>query len=101
LQNNTFFGDLLRRHIIVLNRATSTNDYLKQLLANFTPLPEYTAIMAKAQTEGRGQRGTKWLSLPQQNLTVSFYLKPHDLPLSKQFFLTVIGSLAVRDTLKR
>jgi BirA family biotin operon repressor/biotin-[acetyl-CoA-carboxylase] ligase len=57
--------------------------------------------MAKAQTEGRGQRGTKWLSLPQQNLTVSFYLKPHDLPLSKQFFLTVIGSLAVRDTLKR
>lgn len=99
MQNNTFFGELTPRHIIVLNKTTSTNDYLKQLLANFTPLPEYTAIMAKTQTNGRGQRGTSWLSEPNQNLTVSLYLKPQQLPVSKQFFLTVIGSLALHDTL--
>lgn len=99
MQNNTFFGDLLPRHIIVLNKTTSTNDYLKQLLANFTPLPEYSAIMARIQTQGRGQRNTTWISEPHQNLTASFYIKPQNLSVVKQFFLTIIGSLAVRDTL--
>ncbi|HMR18847.1 MAG TPA: biotin--[acetyl-CoA-carboxylase] ligase [Sphingobacterium sp.] len=83
-----------------MNKTTSTNDYLKQLLTNFTPLPEYTAIMANIQTQGRGQRGTSWLSEPHQNLTVSLYLKPQELPISKQFFLTIIGSLAIHDSLK-
>lgn len=99
MQNNTFFGDLLSRHTIVLHETTSTNDYLLQLLTNSTPLPKYTAIMAKTQTEGRGQRGATWQARPFQNLTTSIYLQPANLETKDQFFLTVIASLAVRDTI--
>lgn len=98
MQNNTFFGDLLSRHTIVLHETTSTNDYLLHLLTNSTPLPEYTAIMAKTQTKGRGQRGTTWHATPFSNLTCSIYLRPEGLPIGEQFFLTVIASLAIRDT---
>src|SRR5690606_21967339 len=73
-------------------------DYLLHLLTNSTPLPEYTAIMAKTQTKGRGQRGTTWHATPFSNLTCSIYLHPEGLPIGEQFFLTVIASLAVRDT---
>lgn len=99
MQNNTFFGDLLPRHTIVLHETTSTNDYLLQLLANSTPLPEYTAIMTKKQTKGRGQRGTIWHATPYSNLTASIYVLPVNLPVNEQFFLTIIASLAVRDTI--
>jgi len=97
LQNNTIFGHYQPYPIIVLNKVTSTNDYLKELLSNFTPLPQCTAIMAKMQTAGRGQRGTSWATVAGQNLTSSIYLQPANLALSQQFMLTVISSLALYD----
>ena len=100
MQNNTIFGHYLSRYIIVLNKTTSTNDYLKNLMTNFKPLPQLTAIMAKTQTQGRGQRGSLWIAEPGQNLTVSVYLELHKLDISKHFFLTVISSLALHDTIR-
>jgi len=100
LQNNTIFGHYKPLHTIVLNKTTSTNDYLKHLLSNFKPLPEFTAIMAKMQTHGRGQRGSSWITEPGQNLTASVYLKLNKLDTSKQFLLTATSSLALYDTIR-
>jgi BirA family biotin operon repressor/biotin-[acetyl-CoA-carboxylase] ligase len=51
-------------------------------------LPEGYAWIAGQQTAGKGQRGNQWLTQANQNLLVSFLLKPsHDL-LPFQFFLS-------------
>lgn len=100
MQNNTFFGHYQPLSIIVLESTASTNDYSKQLLTNFKPQIGFTAIMAKHQSAGRGQRGTLWLAPPNTNMTASFIYSPVDLPITKQFALTVHASLAVYDVLK-
>ena len=99
MQNNTFFEDSDSNNIFVFEELPSTNDYLKELLSKVKPLAPYTVIMAKNQTAGKGQRGNVWQTLPHQNLTASFLLSPLNLPLSKQFLLTIVSSLAVYDTL--
>ncbi|SJN43171.1 Biotin--protein ligase [Sphingobacterium sp. JB170] len=99
LQNNTFSGLNLRQNLIVLEEVTSTNDYLKLLLSNIKPLAEGTAIMTKHQSQGRGQRGTAWLTKPEENLTVSFLLYPNSLPVQHAFNLNILVSLGVHQWL--
>ncbi|RYY06010.1 MAG: hypothetical protein EOP43_07525, partial [Sphingobacteriaceae bacterium] len=50
LQNNTISGAFVGQNILTYKEITSTNDLLKQLVANSTPLPEGTVIMAEYQT---------------------------------------------------
>ncbi|MBL1410282.1 biotin--[acetyl-CoA-carboxylase] ligase [Sphingobacterium faecale] len=100
MQNNTFFGHSQPLPIIVLEAVASTNDYSKQLLANFKPQIDFTAIMAKYQFDGRGQRGTSWLTPAGVNMTASFIYAPPSLSISKQFALTVHSSLAVYDVVE-
>lgn len=100
MQNNTFFGDYQPCNVIVLEKTTSTNDYTKQILSNFKPQYPLTAIMTKEQTDGRGQRGTKWLAKANQNLTTSLLYAPTQLETKDQFALVIISSLAVYDALK-
>ena len=100
MQNNTFSGESLRQTLIVLDEIGSTNDYLKSQLSNFKPLAEWTAIMAKNQTQGRGQRDNSWLSEPNSNITFSFVLYPTFLNLQKHFILNMLISLGIVDWLK-
>lgn len=100
MQNNIFFGHSEPATLIVLDKISSTNDYLKQLLSNFKPQLPFTAIMTKHQTEGRGQRGTTWIASPGKNLTASFLNSPTDLLVTHQFTTTITSSLAVYDVLK-
>ncbi|ERJ57780.1 biotin--[acetyl-CoA-carboxylase] ligase [Sphingobacterium paucimobilis] len=100
MQNNTFFGHYQPLPIIVLEAIASTNDYSKQLLTNFKPQIDFTAIMAKHQSQGRGQRGTTWLAPAHMNMTASFIYTPPSLSISKQFSLTIHTSLAVYDVIQ-
>lgn len=100
MQNNTFFGYSKPSSLIVLDNVSSTNDYFKQLLANFKPQLPFTAIMARNQTQGRGQRGAVWLTKPNVNLTASFLNTPKDRNIQDQFLTTITSSLAVYDILK-
>ena len=100
MQNNTFSGESLRQTLIVLDEIGSTNDYLKSQLSNFKPLAEWTAIMAKNQTQGRGQRENSWTSEPNSNITFSFVLYPTFLNLQKHFILNMLISLGIIDWLK-
>lgn len=78
-----------------MDSVPSTNDYLRQQIANSKPLAEGTAIMANYQTHGRGQRNNAWLSEKGKNLTFSYYLVPSFLNTTQQFYLTVFTSIAV------
>lgn len=101
LQNNTFSGLNLRQNLIVLDEVSSTNDYLKELLSNIKPLAEGTAIMAKHQTNGKGQRGNTWLTTPNENLSMSLLLYPSELLIQHAFNLNMVICLGVQQWLKR
>jgi len=56
-------------------------------------------VITNEQTAGRGQRGNTWLSEPGANLTLSVVYLPKNLPVNKNFYLNIISSLAVSDTI--
>ncbi len=51
-------------------------------------LPEGFAWIAGHQTAGRGQRGNTWDAEPNQNLTLSYLLRPPHHLIEKQFYLS-------------
>ena len=51
-------------------------------------LPEGFAWIAGHQTAGKGQRGNQWLAEANQNLLVSYLLKPNHELLPSQFYLS-------------
>lgn len=101
MQNNTFLGQINSQNLIVLDEVSSTNDYLKAKLPKSTPLPEYTAIMARNQTAGRGQRDKVFFGNPGESLTFSFVLYPDELSIEQQFFLTIVVALGINDWLSQ
>ena len=84
--------------ITQFNSLDSTSNYVaKQLIRG-----EYTdgdVILAHFQTEGRGQRGSFWQSIPGQNLTFSFGLKSDFLNIHEHFIFSKAVSVAIYDLL--
>jgi BirA family transcriptional regulator, biotin operon repressor / biotin---[acetyl-CoA-carboxylase] ligase len=99
LQNNTFPRLFVGQNIVRLKRVDSTNNYLKDQLANSTPFPEGTVILAEEQYAGRGQVNNVWISEPGKNLTLSLLLLPRFLSPDKQFLLNQSISTAINDVL--
>ena len=87
--------------MVTLTEVDSTNNFLKQSLANSTPLPEGTVIMAESQYAGRGQQQNRWHSEPGKNLTFSILLKPVFLSISKQYDLNVAISVGIIKALEK
>lgn len=87
-------GLFLGNRLIRLNEVESTNDYLKTVVSETKNQLEGLVVIADAQTKGRGQQGTKWLSEPGKNLCFSIYLKPK-FDLGKQFLISQLTSLAL------
>lgn len=88
----------IERHIH-LNQAVSTNSYIKELLGIKTPLPELSLVDAEFQTGGRGQAGNSWESEKGKNLTFSLLCTPFFIPAHRQFIISQVIALAVRQTL--
>lgn len=84
------------KKLIILDEIDSTNLYLQTLLAT-EAVPEGTAVTARYQTAGRGQRGNYWESQSGKNLLLSVLLCPRSFHVSMQFMLSQAISLAVRD----
>jgi len=85
--------------IIKLDAIDSTNDYLKQL-AKEKSLENYTAVIAKEQTKGKGQLGAKWFSEPSKNLTMSVLINDLSLKLIAVCDINVAVAIATINTLK-
>ena len=84
---------------IYVSECLSTNDFLTQL-SRKNNLVEGSYVLTDYQLSGRGQRNNNWESERGKNLLFSLLLKP-DIPLSDQFKLHIIISLAIKETLTK
>jgi len=85
--------------IIKLNAIDSTSSYLKELYVK-KMVEDYTVVIAKYQTRGRGQMGTVWDSEKGKNLMFSMFkdLSMHDVEFP--FYICMAISLSILKTLK-
>lgn len=86
----------LGRELIVFNRITSTNDFLKRLARRGAK--EGATILADEQSAGRGRLGRKWQSPAGKGLWFSFLLRPQ-LPLDKIGVLSLAIAALIAETL--
>ncbi|WP_304145566.1 biotin--[acetyl-CoA-carboxylase] ligase [Mesoflavibacter zeaxanthinifaciens] len=86
--------------IIKLNAIDSTNLFLRSLCLD-THVEDFTVVVAKHQTKGRGQMGTVWSSQDAKNLTFSVFKRFDNLKLEQQFVISMVSSLAVINALKK
>ncbi|WP_280744634.1 MULTISPECIES: biotin--[acetyl-CoA-carboxylase] ligase [unclassified Parabacteroides] len=84
--------------IIRLDETVSTNKYLRECLRE-ERLPEGSVVLSEFQSGGRGQAGNHWESSPGKNLLFSVVLYPDCIPANRQFLISQIASLAVKETL--
>lgn len=84
--------------ILMLDEADSTNNELRRLMEG---LDNMSAVVAKKQSNGRGQGTHTWYSSPCTNLTFSLCakFKPGDLPASDILLITCATTLGIRDYL--
>lgn len=87
-------------HIIKLNATESTNSYIRELSVDKT-LDDYTIVVAKHQTKGKGQMGAQWNTDPGKNLTFSVLKFTSGLGVDDHFNISMMTSLAIRDSLQR
>lgn len=77
-----------------LETCTSTNLIgFKEALENH--LPDGFAWIAGHQTEGKGQRGNQWFALPDENLLVTYLLRPTNPQAIHQFYLSKAISIGL------
>lgn len=57
--------------------------------------PDGTAILAREQTAGRGQRGNYWEAEPGKNITMSILLQQPDIPPKHMHLISEVVSLAI------
>lgn len=84
--------------IFRVDEVRSTNTTLREYLSD-ERLPEGSIVIAGKQVAGRGQVGNVWESEPGKNLTFSIVLYPDWLPANRQFIISQIASLSVKETL--
>jgi len=87
---------VLGKRLIVFNRLTSTNDFLKRLARRGAEAG--TLVLADQQTAGRGRLGRPWQSPPHVGLWLSFILRP-ELPLEFIGALPLAIAVVVAETL--
>ncbi len=82
-----------------ISATTSTNSYLKSLLKE-NDIEQELIVIAEEQTQGRGQMGTSWKSQRGKSLTFSVYKRFSDFEVSRQFYLSMVVSLAIKEVLE-
>ncbi len=86
--------------IIKLDAIDSTNSYLKTLSTQKN-LDDYTVVIAKMQTNGKGQMGSKWESPSGKNLTFSVFKQFSSVYIEYPFVISMLVSLAIINTLEK
>ncbi|MEA1786850.1 biotin--[acetyl-CoA-carboxylase] ligase [Arenibacter sp. GZD96] len=80
--------------IIKLSAIDSTNEYLKNLVAEIHPA-DYTVVVARNQVKGKGQMGTSWHTEAGKNLTFSVLRNFSNFDMSNVFLLNCGVSMAI------
>lgn len=79
-------------NLIKVDSTPSTNSLLASMAGD---APDGTAILAREQTAGRGQRGNYWEAEPGKNITMSILLKPVHIPPKHMHLISEVVSLAI------
>lgn len=87
-------------HIIKLNAIDSTNTYLKTLSIT-EALKDCTVVVAKHQTNGKGQMGAEWMSEISKNLMCSVFKDTSSVSVEQQFYISIVTSLALIKALEK
>tara|TARA_Y100000034_G_scaffold29585_2_gene35782 strand:+ start:63421 stop:64149 length:729 start_codon:yes stop_codon:yes gene_type:complete len=85
--------------IIKLDTINSTNSFLKEMSQNGA-CDNFTVVVAKHQTDGKGQIDKKWITESGKNLTFSL-LFSDNLLIINQKYINLAVSLAIYETLKK
>ncbi|MCK5815034.1 MAG: biotin--[acetyl-CoA-carboxylase] ligase [Flavobacteriaceae bacterium] len=80
--------------LIKLNATTSTNFYLKELSVS-EALENFSVVVAKLQSKGKGQLNSSWQSERGKNLTFSVFVRLSNVGIIDQFYLSKVVSIAV------
>lgn len=85
--------------IFRLESVPSTNSYVSERVQ---ALDNLSVVTARCQSEGRGQRGNRWVAGPGENLTFSVLLKLPEgrLEARRQMRLTALATVALRECLR-
>ena len=83
---------------IHLDSTDSTNRYLRQYNGEEGRL--MTVVTARYQTDGRGQGNHTWESEDGKNLMFSIKIRPHHLPIARQYVMMQAEALAIFHTLQ-
>jgi BirA family biotin operon repressor/biotin-[acetyl-CoA-carboxylase] ligase len=78
----------------------STNNYAANLVRT-KKIDKTFIVSADYQTEGRGQRASKWQSAKSQNALFSIYMPWSNLHLSDQFIVSMIAAVGIADVLEK
>ena len=84
---------------IFVDKLSSTNSQAAWLLRK-GKVQEGTVIQAGYQTEGRGQAGNRWESEKGKNLLFSVIIFPHFVKADRQFAISRMISLGIKDYLQ-
>ena len=82
------------------NELSSTNDHAWHLISNNNPI-ENVVIVADYQTNGKGQYGRKWEARRGENITMTVIMSPKSLNIKHAFYLNILVSLAIINTLEK
>ena len=85
--------------IIKLDATDSTNSYLKKLLTKQS-LNDFTVVVSKHQTKGRGRNGKIWANDESLNLAFSVYKRLKNFNVKNKFTLNIISSISVLQLLE-
>ena len=86
--------------IIKVNATDSTNAFIKRGIRNAS-IKETTCVWALEQTNGKGQRGTKWMSGTGENLTFSIFFKVPQAIQSTPFAKSMLVALSIFKALNK
>lgn len=84
--------------IYKLDAIDSTNSFLKKM-AEESMVENFTVVVAKHQTSGRGQINTQWQVEEGKNLTFSMFVRFSNLEISNQKYLNFAVALSVYEVL--
>lgn len=87
-------------NIIKLNATDSTNSFLNEL-AKKRNLESPTIVIAENQIAGRGQRDSSWYFEPSKSLAMSVFVRPNQLLIQDQFYLSMVVAVSLEMVLKR
>ena len=86
----------MKKRYIYIEEVDSTNHFLR----DYQPQgEEMTIVYTNYQTAGRGQGTNRWESERGKNIKFSILTHPHEIPVTKQFLLSMAGGMAVKDAL--